>query len=108
MKCGHVLVRDTDGVFYFDKHEPKRFERFFLPFDGGPRYNAKQFGIMSGYEKILIASIVKELAKEIVELPKDIVQQPTNNVMSKGIQNGIRRLDIRKTGEFSNAITGEN
>jgi hypothetical protein len=114
MKCAHVLVRDTDGVFYFDKNEPKRFERFFLQFDGGPRYNFKYFGVMSGYEKILLASIVKELAKGVGEFvdrqqqtkePKEeTVQVPINSAIRKGIQRGIRSGIRRWWKHFDNGF----
>jgi hypothetical protein len=80
MKCQHVIVRDFDGVFHFNKNETKRFDYYFRPFEGGPEFNPSLYGTMSGYEKILITSIVKEMLASIVK--KTPCSAPT--VLSEG------------------------
>lgn len=65
MECQHVLVRDFDGIFHFNKSDKSHFDVYFRPFEPRPEYNPSKYGKMSGYEKIIIASIAKEMIQEI-------------------------------------------
>lgn len=63
MTFKHVLVRDHDGVFHFNKDRGDRFDYYSRPFEGGPESNPGRYGVMSGYGKILITSIVTAMLR---------------------------------------------
>ena len=91
MTCKHVVVTDRNGVFHFNKDRGDRFDCYSRPFEGGPESNPGRYGVMSGYKKILIASIVKEV---LVEAIKPSVDQSNSDVfigIDKGICAELRR-----------------
>jgi hypothetical protein len=69
MACRHVIVHDPEGVFHFDNSEKQDEQRdklsnfglYCRPFIGQPEDNPHRYGGMSGYVKILIATIVKNI-----------------------------------------------
>ena len=85
MLCKHVLVTDHDGVFHINTGRGDRFDYYSRPFEGGPESNPGRYGKMSGYEKILIASIVKEMLVEAMNPSYN----PSNSDLFKGIDKGV-------------------
>jgi hypothetical protein len=68
MECRYVLVHDLGDVFYFDNSEkqdgqrkPGKFGLYFRPYVGRPENNPDRHGKMSGFVKILIVTIVKNI-----------------------------------------------
>jgi hypothetical protein len=68
MECRYVLVHDLGDVFYFDNSEkqdgqrkPGKFGLYFRPYVGWPENNPDRYGKMSGFVKILIVTIVKNI-----------------------------------------------
>jgi len=91
--CPHIVVRfDYDSVFHYDTRKKYCandtgqgcFDNYLRPFEGGPQTNPGRYGTMSGYGKILVASVVQEMAKEIK------TGDPFGR-LGKGICDGLRR-----------------
>jgi ATPase family associated with various cellular activities (AAA) len=96
INCGHIVVRfDYDSAFHFEKGKVT-FDNYLRPFEGGPQTNPGRYGTMSGYGKILAASIIKEMADSILESSKPSALfklthcQPFGR-LDKAICDGLRR-----------------
>jgi hypothetical protein len=68
MECRYVLVHDLGDVFYFDNLEKQdgqrkqgKFGLYFRPYVGRPENNPDRYGKISGFVKILIVTIVKNI-----------------------------------------------
>jgi hypothetical protein len=88
MKCQHVLVRfRVGGVTHFCKAKPDKFSYYFLPSSVGPESKPNQYGVMAGYTKILIASIVREMFPSL-RSDKDIFDE---NAIVEKLPEGLRK-----------------
>jgi ATPase family associated with various cellular activities (AAA) len=92
-ECPHIVVRfDYDSVFHYDTRKKYCendtvegcFDNYLRPFEGGPQTNPGRYGTMAGYGKILVASVVEEMAEGIK------TGKPFDR-LGKGICDGLRR-----------------
>jgi hypothetical protein len=85
LDCRHVFIFEDNWVCYFDKTIKNRCDYYIRPYEVRPEFVPSQFGRMSGYGKILIASIIKEMLPKVDKLGSFSMSN-----LHSGIPEGIR------------------
>jgi hypothetical protein len=106
MVCQHVIICSDSGIFHFDKdkiNNKDRFDYYFRPYEFRARFNVATYGAMSGYRRIIMASIVNDIIAQYKACALNTMSKVFNRI-PYGIRLGLKLCERHFRVGFSKSL----